>query len=168
MPEIEELLEDPRVQDVVKRAFLPTDEQPDVSPDVTIKEGLTEDFIKSVKKLLGKELPDPTPEDLKADARFLKKVLGVKLAAYICRFQTENELKEFNKWVTGRVVPEHYSRKILIGATEIVKILISKMKNEEAVNWLTTPCPYLLYELPMDTIQEDPEMVRKAALWLGF
>jgi hypothetical protein len=162
------VIEDPRVQEIIKQAYMPEELSPDAiaPPGVSIKEGLGNDFIKEVKKLLGKEIPEPTPEELAEKAKFLKKVLGPKLAAYVCKFETEEELKQFNKWTTGRVVPQDYERRALINAEEIVRILVRRLKYEGAVNWLTTPCPYLLYELPMDTIQEDPELVRKAALWI--
>jgi hypothetical protein len=160
----EKLLEDPKIQKLVKEAYMPSNTSPDtiVPPGVTVKEGLTEGFIKKAKRALGGEVPEPTPEELKENAILLKKVFGTTLAAYVCK---QEHVRDFNKWVKGDLVPERFERNALIRASDIAKILVDRISYKEARDWMTTPNPYLLNDIPFDVIQDDPELVRKAALW---
>lgn len=162
MPEVEELLEDPKIQKLVTEAYLPTEKEGIDDSHVTVKEGLSEDFIKRVKRAMGREIPDPTPEDLKAMAALLKKVFGAELAAYISKQET---VRSFNKLVKGEVIPEHYEKTALIRAVDVAKALIDRFTYKEARDWMMTPNLYLLNDLPFDVIRDDPELVRKAALW---
>lgn len=134
--------------------------EPIAPPGVTIKEGLSEDFIKKVKRALRSELPEPTPEELKELAKLLKKVFGVTMAAYMTK---QNSEREFNGLIRGRV-PEEYEKFSIIRAADIAKILVSKLTYEEARDWMLAPSPYL-EEVPAFVIRDDPELVRKAALW---
>ena len=139
------------------------EEQPIAPPGVTIKEGLSDDFIERAKKILGREVvKEPTPEELKEMAELLKKVFGVQMAAYLCK---QENTTEFSRWVSGKAVPEHYAKNALMRATEVAKALIEKRTYKQAREWMLTPCDYLGRELPMDVILDDPEFVRKAALW---
>ena len=102
-----------------------------------------------------------TPDYLTEGANLLKKVYGVELAAFICR---QDDVRRFKKWVKGEDLPKFYEATGLVAAIEITEILLGKLTPARAKEWMITPCSYIIYELPMDFIREDSELVRRAAL----
>lgn len=102
-----------------------------------------------------------TPEYLSDGARLLKKVFGVYLGAFICR---QDNITRFNRWCRGTDLPKHYEAAGLLAAIEIAEILLNRMTPQKAKLWMTTPCPYILDDLPMDYVRLDSDLVRKAAL----
>ena len=102
-----------------------------------------------------------TPEYLTKGALLLKKTFGADLGAYMCR---QDDTKRFNKWVKGLDLPLAYEAVGLLAAIEITEILLGKLSPKRAKEWMTTPCPYILHELPLDFIQMDSDLVRRAAL----
>lgn len=102
-----------------------------------------------------------TPEYLTNGAKLLKKTFGAELAAYICR---QEETKRFNRWCRGTDLPKQYESKNLLAAIEITEILLGNMSAKKALEWMISPCPYILDDLPMDYMRLDSDLVRKAAL----
>ena len=161
---IQQMLEDPKVQELVKEAYMPHESGPDdlVPVGVKIKEGLSEDFINKAKRVV-KDIPEPTPDDLKHEAEFLKKVFGGTLAAYVCKQDT---VREFNQFVSGKRIPQDFEKEALVAASDVAKELVKRMKYKDAQIWMTSPCEYLGFEWPADVILTHPLMVRRAVLWL--
>jgi hypothetical protein len=108
---------------------------------------------------------DPTrrPEYLIEGATLLKKTFGSDLAAYMCR---QDNTTRFKRWCRGTDLPANYESQGLVYAIEIAQILLGKLTPRRAKEWMTTPCQYLMNELPLDFVVEDPELVRRAALQL--
>lgn len=102
-----------------------------------------------------------TPEYLTTGAKLLKKIYGLDLAAYICR---QDDTKRFNRWCRGADLPKHYEAKGLLAAIEVTEILLGRFTAQRAMQWMITPCPYILDDLPMDYIRLDSDLVRRAAL----
>lgn len=104
-----------------------------------------------------------TPEYLTNGAKLLKKTFGSDLGAYMCR---QDDTRRFNKWTKGEDLPAAYESVGLVAAIEIVEILLGKLTARRAKEWMTTPSLYLAWELPLDLIREDAELVRRGALQL--
>lgn len=102
-----------------------------------------------------------TPEYLTNGANLLKKTFGIDLAAFITR---QDDTKRFRKWVKGEDLPKSFEAIGLLSAIEVTEILLGKFSPKRAKEWITTPCSYIIDNLPMDVLREDPELVRKAAL----
>lgn len=102
-----------------------------------------------------------TPEYLTNGAKLLKKIYGSDLAAYLCRM---DDTRRFNRWCRAQDLPEHYEAVGLLGAIEVTEILLGKLTPKKAKEWMITPCAYILYDLPMDFIREDLDLIRRAAL----
>ena len=120
--------------------------------------------LRAFLKAKGEEFdPARTPEYLTQGANLLKKTFGVHLAAYICN---QTDIKRFNKWVKGQDLPEIFEAGGLLNAIEITEILLGKLNASQAKQWMLTPKEYILYELPMDVIRSDAELVRRAALMI--
>ena len=120
--------------------------------------------LKAFLKARGEEFNlEKTPEYLTHGVNMLKRVYGVKLAAYMCRL---NETKRFSKWAKGEDLPQAYEAGALLEAIEITEILLGRLSEYEARDWMKSPCEYLFYNLPMDFIRDVPDEVRRAALRL--
>lgn len=117
-------------------------------------------LAKALLKSRGVEL-EKTPEYLTEGAKLLKKTYGTHLAAYMCRLEN---VSRFNKWCKGEDLPQPYEAVGLISSIEITEILLGKLLPARAKEWMVTPCPYILDNLPMDFIREDYGLVKRAAL----
>lgn len=126
--------------------------------------GQLERNLKAFLKAKGQEFDlQKTPEYFKEGANLLKKTYGVKMAAYICN---QNDTKRFSKWVKGEDLPQTFEAGGLLSAIEVTEIILGKLSNSEAKNWMMTANSYIIGEFPMDFIRIDPELVRRAALQL--
>ena len=120
--------------------------------------------LKGYLKARGEEFNlEKAPEYLTDGAKLLKKVYGIKLAAYLCR---QNDTKRFSKWVKGEDLPKIYESGGLLDAIEITEILLGKLSEAETQRWMKSPCEYLFFNLPMDFIRDASDEVRNAALRL--
>lgn len=120
--------------------------------------------LRAFLKARGEEFNlEKTPEYLTHGANLLKRVYGVKLAAYLCR---QNDTKRFSKWVKGEDLPQVYEAGGLLEAIEITGILLGRLSEYETKEWMKSPAEYLFYNLPMDFIRDVPDEVRRAALRL--
>jgi|ERR1700694_41202 len=117
--------------------------------------------VKAFLEAKGESAELRTPEYLTNGAVLLKKTFGPHLAAYITR---QEDVRRFNKWVKGEDLPAPYEAVGLIAAIEVTEILLGKLTPPRAKEWMTTPCSYILDNLPMDFIREDSDLVRRAAL----
>jgi hypothetical protein len=104
-----------------------------------------------------------TKESIKVGLAILRKTYGIKLASYLCGLDSETQ---FRKWEKGTEEPNYYQNRSIRNAIEVTEILLSKVSPKVAVEWMTQPCEYLLYWLPMDELRADATMVRNAALTL--
>lgn len=102
-----------------------------------------------------------TPEYLTNGANLLKKTYGVDMAAYLAR---QDDTRRFRKWVKGEDLPKPFEAVGLLAAIEITEILLGKLSPKKAKEWMITPCSYIIDNLPMDTIRDDADLVRQAAL----
>lgn len=102
-----------------------------------------------------------TPEYLTNGAKLLKKIYGSELAAYLCRLE---DTRRFNRWCRAIDLPQQYEAVGLLAAIEVTEILLGKLSPKRAKEWMISPCPYILDNLPMDFLREDFGLVRRAAL----